>query len=178
MRLADLGDRICVLGQSGSGKSTFSDAIARTIGSPVVHLDQLRFAPGEHFRPRPDDDFAALHDAAVAAERWVVDGNYSAVLPRRLERATGVVLLDATTAQSLGRYVTRTLGFGAARVGGLDGVSEHLSWEMIRWILGPARSARTRRRAQFEALTLPKLLLPDRAAVNAFLWSEGIVLPT
>lgn len=178
MRLAELGDRICVLGQSGSGKSTFADAIARSIDSPVVHLDQLRFEPGEHFRPRPDDEFAELHAAAVAEARWVMDGNYSAVLPRRLDRATGVVLLDATTPQSLGRYVTRTLGFGAARVGGLDGVREHLSWEMIRWILGPARSARTRRRAQFAALDLPKVLLPDRRSVNAFLRAEGITLPT
>ena len=37
MNLSDLGDRICILGPSNSGKSTLADAIARKRGLEPVH---------------------------------------------------------------------------------------------------------------------------------------------
>ncbi|TGQ03272.1 AAA family ATPase, partial [Mesorhizobium sp. M00.F.Ca.ET.217.01.1.1] len=39
MNLSDLGDRICILGPSNSGKSTLADAIARKRGLTPIHLD-------------------------------------------------------------------------------------------------------------------------------------------
>jgi Cytidylate kinase len=41
MQLPDLGERICILGPSNSGKSTLAEAIARKRGLQAVHSDQL-----------------------------------------------------------------------------------------------------------------------------------------
>lgn len=46
---------------------------------------------------RPDDDFRRLHEAAIAEDSWVMDGNYSRWLEPRLARATGLILLEVST---------------------------------------------------------------------------------
>jgi hypothetical protein len=93
MRLAELGERICVLGPSNSGKSTLAVAIARKTGLPAVHLDRLHHVPGTDWKVRPAEEFVALHEAAIAGELWVMDGNYSRLFARRFERATGIIVL-------------------------------------------------------------------------------------
>lgn len=53
MKFSDLGDRICILGPSNSGKSTLADAIARKRGLEPIHLDLLHHLPNTDWEPRP-----------------------------------------------------------------------------------------------------------------------------
>ena len=78
MTLNELGTRICIMGPSNSGKSTLAEAIAKVRGLQVVHLDQLHHLPHTDWVPRPPAEFAALHDAAIAGDRWVMDGHSTA----------------------------------------------------------------------------------------------------
>jgi len=89
MDLSELGNRICILGPSNSGKSTLADAIARKRNLEVVHLDLLFHLPNTDWEQRPKGEFMALHDTAIAGERWVMDGNYAIGMPQRFQRATG-----------------------------------------------------------------------------------------
>ena len=130
MPLAALGPRICIMGPSNSGKSTLAQAIGTAYGLPVVHLDRLHHRPHTDWQPRPEAEFLALHDAAIEAERWVMDGNYTRCLPQRLARATGVILLDVPTLTSLGRYLARCWSAGA-RIGGLEGGRDSVKWAML-----------------------------------------------
>lgn len=177
MRLADLGDRICIIGQSGGGKSTLAASIGKHFGLPVVHLDQYRHVPGSQWQPRPDDEFAELHDSAIRSERWVIEGNYSKLMPQRLRRATGIIVIDISTSASLARYVRRTLRPGSTRIGGLDGVTDTLSWAMIKYILRNTRANRRHRRALFEESTLPKEFLSGVGAIRRFYKRESLDLP-
>ena len=93
--LAELGQRIMVNGPSNAGKSTLADAMARKLGIPVVHLDRFSHQEEGNWVPRPKPEFHALHDAAIAGDAWVMDGNYSELMPRRFARATGVVVIGA-----------------------------------------------------------------------------------
>jgi adenylate kinase family enzyme len=173
VNLDELGERVCVMGPSNSGKSTLASAIGQARGVPVIHLDQYRFLPGSQWRLRPDDEFAALHDTAVKDERWVVDGNYSKLLPPRLARATGMILLDASAGASLVRYVKRTWG-SEDRVGGLDGSTEKLNWEMFRFILTSEQVNRRRNRDVFDELDLPKIIIPNRRDLGRFYCKEDL----
>jgi len=176
MTLDDLGPRICIMGPSNSGKSTPAAAIARARGLPAIHLDQLHHLPNTDWKPRPAVEFAALHDAALPGERWVLDGNYSTLLPQRLARATGLILLDLPAATSLFRYVRRCL-FERNRAGGLEGGQESVKWEMIHHIAIVTPPARRRYAAMFDALDLPKIRLDGRHALAAFYRSEGLPSP-
>lgn len=164
MPLADLGERICILGPSNSGKSTLACAIARKRGLQAVHLDRLHHLPGSDWKPRPPQAFAALHDAAIAGERWVMDGNYSRLMPQRLQRATGLILLDISTPASLLRYLRRTL-FERERAGALEGARDSLKWQMLHHIAIVTPHNRRRYRERFGTLDLPRLYLPSRRAI-------------
>lgn len=59
MHFSELGDRICILGPSNSGKSTLADAIARKRHLSTVHLDQLFHLPNTDWEARPRDEFIA-----------------------------------------------------------------------------------------------------------------------
>ncbi|MET3613222.1 adenylate kinase family enzyme [Rhizobium aquaticum] len=166
MELAELGDRICILGPSNSGKSTLANAIARKRDLPAVHLDQLYHMPGTDWVPRPREEFFALHDEAIAGERWVMDGNYSACMPQRFARATGVILLEISTALSLARYFRRTL-FQSDRIGSLSGGRDSIKWMMIRHIAVVTPRNRERNRRTFADVGLPKIHLPSAAAIEA-----------
>ena len=53
-RLQDLGQRICILGPSSSGKSTLAAAIGDACGLEVVHLDLLHHLPQYRLGAAPE----------------------------------------------------------------------------------------------------------------------------
>ena len=170
--LADLGPRLCILGPSNSGKSTLANAIARARGLPAVYLDQLHHLPETNWQRRPEAAFDALHEAAIGGDQWVMDGNYSRLLPQRLARATGLILLETPRVVSLARYARRCW-FDRNRHGTLAGASDRVRWVMIRHIAVVAPHNRRRWNAAFEAAVLPKLRLSIRQ-LAAFYQTEGL----
>lgn len=131
--LADLGRRIMILGPSSSGKSTLADALSRKLAIPAVHLDQLRHLPQTDWQQRPDAEFHTLHDAAILQPEWVMDGSYSVLMPQRLPRTTGMIVLDDHYLKRLIRYFWRST-VQTRRAGGLEGNRDSIKWAMIHWI--------------------------------------------
>ncbi|MET3711825.1 adenylate kinase family enzyme [Sphingomonas trueperi] len=167
MTLDQLGPRLCILGPSNSGKSTLAVAIAAARGLAPIHLDQLHHLPHTDWVPRPADEFAALHDAAILGESWVIEGNYTRLLPQRLARATGVLLLDVPTSVSLYRYVRRCW-FERERHGALAGGRDSVKWNMLHHILIATRANRVRYRQMFDNVTLTKAILASPRAIADF----------
>jgi adenylate kinase family enzyme len=165
MQLADLGERICVLGPSNSGKSTLAKAIARKRGLEVIHLDLLYHLPDTDWVVRPIDEFVALHGAAITGERWVIDGNYSKCMPQRFLRATGLILLDVSTPASLFRYWRRTI-FERQRAGTLKGGRDSIKWDMIYHIAVVTPKNRKRYANMFHDIDLPKVRLTSIRAIK------------
>ncbi|MCJ2060902.1 AAA family ATPase [Methylobacterium sp. J-048] len=173
MILDELGPRICIMGPSNSGKSTLAVAIGRTRGLPPIHLDQLYHRPNTDWEPRPEEEFRALHDAAILGPYWVMDGNYSQYLPQRMERATGVILLDVPTRTSLLRYLRRCW-FERDRPGALEGGRDSVKWDMIRHIAVATPANRGRYAASFDRIGLPKLRLDTPGALARFYLTAGL----
>ena len=173
MTLDELGPRICIMGPSNSGKSTLANVIARMRGLDAIYLDQFYHLPHTNWVPRPADEFAALHDAAIAGSRWVIEGNYSRLLPQRLERATGFILLDVPTVVSLYRYVRRCWG-KRDRPGALKGGLDSVKWDMIHHIVVATRTNRSRYQQIFGETCLPKVRLHSIKALAEFYRLNGI----
>lgn len=87
-----VGRHILVDGMAGSGKSTFSRALSRKTGLPVIHLDVHYWQPG-WVKPS-DDAWREAQRSLLGGDAWIADGNDLDTLELRLERADAVVLLD------------------------------------------------------------------------------------
>ena len=167
MTLNELGPRICIMGPSNSGKSTLASVIAQTRGLDAIYLDQLYHLPYTNWVPRPANEFTALHDAAITASHWVIEGNYSRLLPARLARATGFILLDVPTMVSLYRYLRRCW-IEHDRKGGLEGGLDSVKWSVIHHITAATRTNRSRYQHIFSEIALPKVRLNSSKSVADF----------
>lgn len=99
--------RILILGRTGSGKTTLARELAASVGVPHVELDALYFGPD--FSTVPLSVLRERTSAAIAGDRWVTDGNKSAVRDLVWPRADTVIWLDYPWAVSFWRLGKRAL---------------------------------------------------------------------
>jgi adenylate kinase family enzyme len=66
--------RVSIVGCSGAGKSTLAAQVAERLGAAHVELDALFHQPG--WTETPAEEFRAEITRRIAADAWVVDGNY------------------------------------------------------------------------------------------------------
>lgn len=99
--------RVSVVGTTGSGKTTLARSLAAVLGHRHIELDALFWEPA--WKMADPDVFRARVAAAIAADEWVVDGNYRAagVLEMVWSRADTVVWLDYPLRITLVRLLRR-----------------------------------------------------------------------
>lgn len=175
--LESLGPRICILGPSNSGKSTLSHAISAKTEIEMIHLDRLFHYPNTNWVPRPFEEFTKLHDEAILEDQWIIEGNYTKTLPQRLDRATGLILLDSSTAMSLFRYFWRTWFQKEERLGSLTGNQDSVKWDMIRHITVVIPKNRRRYQALYHTIKIPKCLVTSRSELKQAYREWQLVLP-
>src|SRR5580765_2848540 len=100
-----LGRRVIVTLLAGSGKSTFSLALAAKTGLPVIHLDLHFWKPG--WVAPSELEWREKQSGLLAGDAWIADGNYHETLDLRLERADTVVFLDMPWWLCSGRALLR-----------------------------------------------------------------------
>jgi adenylate kinase family enzyme len=102
--------RVAVMGSSGSGKSTFGRRLGSALGAPHTELDAINWRPGWVDLSKTDPaEFVRLVEAIVAADAWVIDGNYNVVRPTILRRATHLIWLDYERTVIMPRVIRRSL---------------------------------------------------------------------
>jgi len=104
--LNSTGLRVAIVGTSCSGKSTLARRIAPVLDAIHIELDALYWGP--RWTTSSDEVFRARVERALAAPRWVCDGNHRAVRDLVWGRATTVVWLDFGLARVMGRAIART----------------------------------------------------------------------
>jgi adenylate kinase family enzyme len=99
--------RISVVGNSGSGKTTVARAIAAALGVPHLELDSVFHQPD--WQPLETEEFRRVVSEFTAAGAWVVDGNYSGVRDIVWDRADTVVWVDPPRHRVMRQLVARTM---------------------------------------------------------------------
>jgi adenylate kinase family enzyme len=122
--------RVSVVGNSGSGKSTLARRLAAVLRVPYVELDSIYHQPG--WAPLAADEFLRAASERAAADRWVIDGNYSAVRAVVWARADTVVWLDPPRRTVMRQVTWRTVRRAVTRQELWNGNREPLG-NLFRW---------------------------------------------
>jgi adenylate kinase family enzyme len=107
LKKPSIGPRVVVTGMAGSGKSTFSRALAARTGLPAIHLDVHYWKPG--WVEPSESEWREKQRCLLADDAWIADGNYYDTLELPLERAETVVFLDTPWWICAGRAFARGL---------------------------------------------------------------------
>lgn len=165
--------RVMILGCGGSGKSTLARAIGTRSELPVVHLDSLFWKPGWIESTR--EEFAAKHDAAVAGERWVVDGNYSRTFERRVAAADTVIVLDLPRRTCMRGILWRWLrNRGRTRPDMPAGCPERIDWVFIKWVWTFRARSRQKHLSLADSLRDTKNVHIFTSRRAAYRWLDGV----
>lgn len=127
--------RILVLGCSGSGKTTFSRALAGKLNLPFVSLDQLYWQPG--WREPVEAEFTTRVVEAASGPAWVMDGNFTRQggWELRRERADTVVLFDLPRWKCLlGAFHRIATTYGTVRPEMAPGCPERIDPTFLRYV--------------------------------------------
>ena len=87
--------KIIVIGCPGSGKSTFSKKLSSLTRLPLYHLDLIYHK--ENKETISKEEFDKKLDDVLSKNEWIIDGNYSRTLRKRLSKCDTVFLLDYPT---------------------------------------------------------------------------------
>lgn len=103
----DEAPRIAVVGPMASGKTTLARQLAERLALPHVDCDALFWEAD--WTPAPVHVLRQHMTAALAPDRWVIDGNIGRLRDLQLSRITTLVWLDYPLHTCMPRLLRRTL---------------------------------------------------------------------
>lgn len=106
--------RILIIGNAGSGKTTFAKTLANKTQLPLVHLDKLYWRGTWEHTPR--EEFDAILQNELEKREWIIDGNFNRTIPHRLKYCDTVFYFDPPVITCLAGITTRILkSYGKTR---------------------------------------------------------------
>jgi adenylate kinase family enzyme len=171
--------RVLVIGAGGAGKSTFSQGLGTALGLEVLHLDKHYWNAG--WIEPPKDVWLATVDALLAKEAWVMDGNYSGTLARRIEACDTLIFLDLPRLQCAWRILKRVLMYGGrgTRPDMADGCPERMNLDFLAWVWNYHRRSRPKVLALMQQCREAKRVIHLRSQreVDSFLRTLTVQAP-
>ena len=97
--------KVIIIGCPGSGKTTFAEKLSRQTKIPLVYLDAIWHKADRTHISR--DEFDQRLSEFLSSESWIIDGNYSRTLERRLCACDTVFFFDLSSKVCLQGAVSR-----------------------------------------------------------------------
>ena len=165
-------ERIIIIGCGGSGKSTLARQLGEKLNLPVVHLDQIWWAPG-NWKHLEREEFDQRLMQELEKPRWIMDGNFNRTIEARLEQCDTVIFLDMNRLVCLKSWLGRVIqNWGHARPDMAEGCKEWIDPEFAAWIWNFNKNNRKRYYELLEQQTEKKVLIfKNRRQVAKFLES-------
>lgn len=106
--------RVLIIGNAGSGKSTFAKKLAKRTGLPLIHLDRLYWQGNWEHLSR--EEFDNILQEELEKPQWIMDGNFNRTIPHRLQYCDTVFFFDIPTPVCLWGVTKRILqSYGKTR---------------------------------------------------------------
>jgi adenylate kinase family enzyme len=124
--------RIMIIGNAGSGKSTFARDLAEKLKLPLFYLDKILWLPGWK---KPEEDVVKEKvENIIAEDEWIIDGNFRSTIAQLAGRADTIIYLNLSTILCLYRIVKRRYS-GNERTDIAEGCTEKLHVDFLKPVL-------------------------------------------
>jgi len=85
--------KVAVFGKPGSGKSTLSKALSRSIGVELYQLDSIVYQTNGE--PIDRETFTQIHDDILTSDHWIIDGlGPIGAFRKRIRNADTLIYID------------------------------------------------------------------------------------
>lgn len=165
-------ERVLIIGNAGSGKTTFARQLAEKRKLPLVHLDKVYWHGSWEHRSRTE--FDAILQEELEKPRWILDGNFNRTIPHRLQYCDTVFFFDLPTLTCLTGVTKRILiNYGKSRDDMGSGCTEYFDAQKIPFYRNVLTFNRQHRRDYYDLLSKAKnvnvIVFRSRRQANRFL---------
>lgn len=126
-------NRVCIVGGSGTGKSTLAEILSKKFSLPVCHLDSINFSSNW---VKVDE---SIRDSKILSktneDKWIIEGNYKNTLKQRFSRADLIVWLDYSTFAQLRGVFWRVISSYGKERPEIPGCTECIDLGFIKYVL-------------------------------------------
>lgn len=125
---------ILVIGCAGSGKTTLSKQLSKIYNIPVIHLDLYYWNENWMASSKVEWD-QKVDQLLVSSQDWIMDGNYTSTIDKRIRYATDILFLDFSRLTCLIGVLKRRIKYhNKVRDDMPAGCVEKIDREFLRWI--------------------------------------------
>ncbi len=125
--------KISIIGGSGTGKTTLSNNLGKSLNLPIFHIDGINYLPNWVQRDKSERDKIILE--ITSKDRWIIDGTYRSTLEERIKRSDLVIYLDYSTFAQIKGILTRALKNGKKEKPEIPGCKEQMNFSFFSWVL-------------------------------------------
>ena len=133
-------NRICIIGGSGTGKTTLANNLGKQLNLPIYHIDGIHHLPNWEIRDKDERDKIILQK--TDEERWIIDGTYRSTLKQRLEKSDYVIYLDYSTFAQVKGALGRFIKNHGREKQEIPGCNEKMSWKFFFWVVNWRKNKR------------------------------------
>lgn len=133
-------ERVCIIGGSGTGKTTLSNNLGRELNLPIYHIDGINHLADWKKRDESERDKIILEK--VEEPKWIIDGTYRSTLQQRLEKADYIIYLDYSSFAQVRGVMKRFIkGRGKEREE-IPGCKEQMTWKFFWFVVNWRKTKR------------------------------------
>lgn len=133
-------NRVCIIGGSGTGKTTLANNLGKDLNLPIYHIDGIHHLKNWEIRDKEERDKIILEK--INEEKWVMDGTYHSTLKSRLEKSDYIIYLDYSTISQIKGVLGRFIKNHGIEKPEIPGCKEKMSWQFFWWVVNWRKNKR------------------------------------
>lgn len=127
--------KICIIGGSGTGKTTLAENLGKRLDLPVYHIDGIHHLDNWQIRDKKERDKIIIEKADE--DKWIIDGTYRSTLQYRLDKADFIIYLDYSTIAQVKGVLGRFIKNHGKEKKEIPGCNERMNlkffWFVVNW---------------------------------------------
>lgn len=133
-------NKICIIGCSGTGKTTLANNLGKELKLPVYHLDGINYFSNWEARDKNERDKIILEK--INEDKWIIDGTYNSTLLQRLEKSDFIIFLDYSSFAQISGVIGRFIKNRGKEKEEIPGCKEQMNSEFFWWVVNWRKNKR------------------------------------